>query len=104
MTQQPDQPDRSAPIDSVLAAVQADLPGWHVWYTTGSTVGWYAVPAPADTPHDEALFLPNQLGPVATPQALLALAQERYGWDDYCKTCAVLARECGHRQDETPDR
>lgn len=74
------------------------LPGWHVW--TSGRRQWYAVPAPADATHAETLKLPNRIDAVS-PIELRSLARERYGWDDYCQSCGVLARECGHRQPET---
>jgi hypothetical protein len=43
---------------------------------------------------------PDRIGPYGTPQALRDAARERYGWDDYCDSCGILARECGHRQPE----
>jgi hypothetical protein len=74
------------------------LPGWHVW-TSGRR--WYAVPAPAGVTHTEALELPNRIDG-ASPAQLRDLARERYGWDDTCQSCGVLARQCGHRQPEHP--
>lgn len=83
------------------------LPGWHVWYSSGPGSGWYAVPAPAE-PDDRRpgwyLHLPNRIGPADTPQLLRAAARQRYGWDDTCATCGVLARDCGHRQPERDQR
>jgi hypothetical protein len=81
--------------------LSAQLPGWHVWYTSGGgdPRGWYAVPAPADANHVAALALPGRMF-AETPAGLRALARERYGWDDTCDSCGVLARECGHRQPE----
>jgi hypothetical protein len=83
--------------------LSGQLPGWHVWYTSGGGMGrgWYAVPAPDGVDHADALKLPTGIGPYSTPQELRADAQDRYGWHDYCESCGVLARECGHRQ---PDR
>lgn len=52
------------------------------------------------TPLTRAHALPNRVS-AKTPEALRGLAQERYGWDDYCDTCGVLARVCGHRTPET---
>lgn len=79
----------------------AQFPGWHFWRS--SPGGWFAVPAPDDITHTEALYLPNRLGGYRTPEALAAEVEPRYGWHDHCQTCMVLARECGHRQDETRD-
>lgn len=79
-----------------------ELLGWHVWYSgSGGATGrgWWAVPAPADAEHADALTLPNRIW-AATPADLRTLAQQRYGWDDDCQSCGVLARECGHRQPE----
>lgn len=87
-----------------LRRLSDQLPGWHVWYTGGGGNlgrGWCAVPAPDDAGHADALALPNRIGPYRTPQELRSDARDRYGWDDHCESCGVLARECGHRQ---PDR
>lgn len=78
------------------------LPGWQVWVSSPGPK-WNAVPAPADIGHTEALHLPGRVH-AATPQLLRQLCRERYGWDDICGTCNVLARECGHRQPETKER
>jgi hypothetical protein len=80
-----------------LGRLAGQLPGWHVWRS--SPGGWFAVPAPADMTHDGALRLPNRVN-AATPTALRTLCRERYGWDDYCESCGVLARKCGHRSPE----
>lgn len=80
--------------------LNAQLDGWHVWYTSGPGPKWNAVPAPSDINHIDAVYLPNRLS-AATPQGLRKAAQLRYGWNDYCQTCGVIARECGHRQPET---
>jgi hypothetical protein len=49
-----------------------------------------------------APFGPMQASPngidAATPAELRNAARLRYGWNDYCESCGVLARECGHRQ------
>lgn len=58
-----------------------------------------AVPAPPDTNLEVAKRLPGQVGGW-TAADLLELCRERYGWDDTCETCDVLARDCGHRQPE----
>jgi hypothetical protein len=84
--------------------LQAQLPGWHVWRSGTPARGWYAVPAPPGTGHTEALGLPHRLGPYREPQELRAVCRQRYGWDDYCQTCGILARDCGHRQPETAHR
>lgn len=84
-----------------LSRLVKQLPGWHVWYTSGPPRGWCAVPAPAGIEHDAALALSDKIGPYATPQQLRAEARPRYGWDDVCATCNVPARECGHRQPES---
>jgi hypothetical protein len=79
------------------------LPGWHVWYSSPGLVPgerWNAVPASADATMDQALHLPGRIS-ARTPAELRALCRERYGWDDHCDTCGVLARDCGHR---TPER
>lgn len=77
------------------------LPGWHVWYTSGPPRGWYAVPAPRDVEHERALQLPGRIGPYSQPGRLRDDALCRYGWDDDCQTCGGPARECGHRQPES---
>lgn len=81
--------------------LQSQLPGWAVWFARGSAVSvqWHAAPAAPGTHPVDYWWLPNQVG-AATPQELRALARDRYGWDDHCETCGVLARECGHRQPE----
>lgn len=87
---------------SWLRRLVRDLPGWHVWYSTPAiTPGlrWNAVPAAADATHDAAIQLPNRIA-ARTPQELRSVARDRYGWHDYCATCGVPARECGHRQPE----
>lgn len=89
-------------IADECTALDARFPGWHVWYSSQPR-GWYAVPAPAEATHTEALALPNRLGPYPTPAALADEMTPRYGWDDNCKTCGIPARECGHRQDEVRD-
>jgi hypothetical protein len=81
-----------------LRRLGGELPGWFVW-TSSISPRWRAVPAPAGTTLADARRLPNRIG-AAAPAALRALAQERYGWDDHCESCGVLARECGHRQPE----
>lgn len=67
--------------------LDAQLPGWKVWYAgTGGrpgTSGWYAAPVPPDTPLDEARTNPYKAGPFKTPQDL---------------------RDAARRQDETPER
>lgn len=73
------------------------LPGWHVWYS--SSGAYFAVPAPAGTKLADAIAMPGRIG-AHEPAGLLALCQARYGWDDTCDTCGVLARECGHRGPE----
>lgn len=75
-----------------------ELPGWNVWYSSLKP-HWSAVPAPEGTSLSEALTMPGLVS-AHYPQLLLGLCSERYGWDDYCSTCGVLARECGHRKDE----
>lgn len=74
------------------------LPGWHVWRS--SPGGWFAVPAPDTASHADTLALAGRVN-ARTPGDLRSLCQERYGWHDYCQACGVLARECGHRRDET---
>jgi hypothetical protein len=90
-------------VESWLSRLRAQLPGWHVWYS--STVPrWNAVPAPADLRHTEVYNLPNfksLLISTDRPEVLRELCRERYGWYDNCDTCVgSLARECGHRQPE----
>lgn len=85
-----------------LNRLSVQLPGWHVWYSSPG-LRWSAVPAPEEASHDEALRLPGRIS-AATPQELRALCRERYGWSDYCETCGVPARECGHRRPEQRDR
>lgn len=82
--------------------LKGQLPGWHVWYTSGGGFGrgWYAVPAPGDANHAATLAFPARIGPYRTPQGLRADARDRYGWYDTCESCGVLARGCGHRQPE----
>lgn len=89
-------------IEGWFQRLRQQLPGWHVWYTSGGghPRGWYAIPAPPGMALTEAVHLPNRIGPFATPQQLRVAAQERYGWDDYCGNCGVPARDCGHRQPE----
>lgn len=89
-------------IRTWLRRLNEQLSGWHVWYTSGGGTGrgWYAVPAPDDIDHTATLTLPARIGPYRTPQGLRADAHDRYGWDDTCESCGVLARECGHRQPE----
>jgi hypothetical protein len=82
-------------------------PGWHFWWQSGGGgTGWYAVPAPADMTHTQIIEgrLPGRLGPYRRAQELRGAALVRYGWDDYCATCGILARVCGHRSPETPSR
>jgi hypothetical protein len=51
--------------------ITEQVPGWHPWFQTGGRgTGWYAVPATADTPHTEAVGLPNRIGPYRRPQDL----------------------------------
>lgn len=78
------------------------LPGWAIRWTDDPRA-WHAAPAPRRTPRDELPRLPNRID-AATPRELRALARERYGWDDHCGSCGVLARECGHRQPEREAR
>ncbi len=98
------------PTEWWLSRLSVQLEGWYVWYTSGPPRGWHAVPAPKPYPvpidprPDWYLHLRNRIGPFATPQLLRAAARERYGWDDYCATCGVLARDCGHRQPERDER
>jgi hypothetical protein len=80
--------------------LQMQLPGWRVWHASPPAAGWYAVPAPDGTPLVDLNGMPNRIGPFAKPQDLRMAAHERYGWNDTCETCGVLARECGHRQPE----
>lgn len=85
-----------------LRRLDEELSGWHVWYSSsGGTTGrgWRAVPAPAAVEHADALTLPGRIW-AATPADLRTLVRQRYGWDDDCQSCGVLARECGHRQPE----
>jgi hypothetical protein len=82
----------------MLLRLIPQLPGWKVWRS--SPGGWNAVPAPADVSLDEALYMPGRMT-AATPAELKKLCLARYGWDDYCETCGVLARECGHRAPES---
>jgi len=84
--------------------LKEQLPGWHFWYSSGSGSGWYAVPAPADMAHAETLELPNRLGPYQAPGVLREACRERYGWDEFCGNCGVVARDCGHRGPETRAR
>jgi hypothetical protein len=90
-----------------LSRLTQQLEGWHVWTSCGK---WYAVPAPK--PHSVPIdprpgwytHLPNRVGPEPTPQALRDVCRLRYGWNDYCETCGILARKCGHRQPERDGR
>lgn len=91
-------------VVDMCASIEARFPGWHVWYSSGPPRGWYAVPAPDETTHTEALDLPNRTGPYVAPSDLTVAVRERYGWHDHCDTCGVLARECGHRQPERDKR
>lgn len=84
-----------------LVRLARQLPGWKVWVASGPEY-WRAAPAPDGLPLTDAHKLPNQLT-ARTPQLLRELARERYGWNDTCDTCGVLARSCGHRQPETRD-
>lgn len=88
--------------DAWARRLSGQLPGWHVWYTSGGGIGrgWYAVPAPDGIDHAAALALPDRVGPYRRPQELRTVVGDRYGWDDYCESCGQLARECGHRQPE----
>lgn len=81
--------------------LRIQLPGWAVW-TTGSQLGvqWHAAPAAPTAEAPDYFTLPNRIT-AATPQELRTLAQERYGWNDYCGSCGVLARVCGHRRPES---
>jgi hypothetical protein len=86
-----------------LERLNEQLPGWHVWCSSPAMVPgqpWGAVPAPDDIGHTDALELPHRVN-AATPQGLRTLCRERYGWHDYCESCGVLARECGHRAPES---
>lgn len=77
------------------------LPGWFVYTSSISREKkWRAVPAPDGTTLAEARTMPKHVY-AESPTALRAAARERYGWDDYCESCGVLARECGHRQPES---
>jgi hypothetical protein len=65
------------PVDKVNTAawcgrLETQLPGWHVWRSSGGLTGsgWYAVPAPAGVHHTAALALPGRVGPTRTPAAL----------------------------------
>lgn len=86
-----------------LVELGKELPGWFV-YTSSIRPWWRAVPAPPDVKSSyEAIVVRRLKGEVGanTPDELLALAKERYGWDDYCETCPdTFARDCGHRQPE----
>lgn len=90
-----------------LSRLTQQLPGWKVWYAGAGgkpgTSGWYAVPAPADTPSTDVYLLPYRLGPYATPQELREAARERYADGDTCQTCNDDWRLCGHRREETRD-
>jgi hypothetical protein len=90
--------------DAWISRLSRQLPGWYVWWQGPAREGWYAVPAPVGAVRSETLSLPNRIGPYRTPQELRSDAQERYGWNDHCETCGVLARECGHRRPERRDR
>lgn len=81
-----------------LTRLAGELPGWHVWRSSPGP-RWNAAPAPSDASHDRVLNMPNRVS-AEHPQALRALCRERYGWNDYCGSCGVLARECGHRTPE----
>lgn len=87
--------------DAWIKRLREQLPGWVIFRSGGSLVGvkWHAAPAPSGTPGHEGFQLPNRVS-ASTPAELRALARERYGWDDTCESCGVLARECGHRQPE----
>lgn len=74
------------------------LPGWFIWFSTPGLT-WHAAPAPDGTTLAEARSLPNRID-AATPTELHTAVQLRYGYYDYCESCGVLARECGHRQPE----
>ncbi len=92
-------------VPAWIGRLTQQLPGWHVWYASSGGLsgrGWYAVPAPADSSHVRALGLPGRVGPVSSPQELRATCRQRYGWDDTCESCGVLARACGHRTPENP--
>lgn len=90
-----------------LDRIAGQLTGWWVWH---SSAGWQAVPAPKPRPvpidprPDWYMHLPNRIGPYATPQQLRTECKARYGWDDWCDTCGILARDCGHRQPERDER
>lgn len=86
---------------SWIRRLNAQLPGWYV-YTSTTGKKWRAVPAPAGTVLAGALDMPKHIY-CDTPAALRAAARLRYGWDDYCGSCGVLARTCGHRQPERRD-
>jgi hypothetical protein len=93
--------------DAWLRRLNAQLPGWTVWYSSGSLAGsgYFTAPAPGDLPKGtNRLGLANRLGPYRDPKVLRAEARERYGWDDHCDTCGVLARDCGHHRPETRNR
>lgn len=85
-----------------LADVAAQLPGWKVWTCHPSTRPWNAVPAPAGTGIAAAVRLPGRIQ-ANNPATLIALCSERYGWNDYCDTCGLRARYCGHRQPESKE-
>ena len=97
-------------LDSWLRRLSEELRGWHVWRTTGTGSGWYAVPAPNPRPEPIDprpgwyLHLPDRIGPYYTPQELRRACRDRYGWYDHCDSCGVLARNCGHRGPERDPR
>jgi hypothetical protein len=83
-----------------IRRLKEQLPGWFVYTSSiGREKKWRAVPAPAGTTLEQARDMPRHTYN-ETPAGLRAAAQVRYGWDDYCESCGVLARECGHRQPE----
>lgn len=93
-------------VGTWLSRLRRELPGWWAWR---ANAGWYAAPsapppAPADRTYGWYLKLPNRIGPYPTPQLLRAACRERYGWNEHCATCGVLARDCGHRQPERDER
>lgn len=81
-----------------VAELNAKLHGWRVWHS-GFQRLWSAVPAPTGTKLREVYELPNRVT-ASTPQELLLVCQERYGWYDTCDSCGMLARDCGHRRPE----
>lgn len=88
----------AALLSQAANELRAQLPGWHVWVTVDGP-SWSAVPAREGTELAAAVTMPGRVTAGSTAE-LLTLAQERYGWHDYCETCGVPARECGHRQPE----